>query len=86
MAQSQYGEQIIRIHAAERIASAVAGQPGEVIAYDKTGLLIGCQPGQLRVTKCQLPGAKAMQIADIYNGHPTLFNIGTCFSPPPHSQ
>ena len=86
MAQSQYGEQIIRIHAADHIAATGAGQAGEVLAYDKTGLLIGCQPGQLRVTKCQLPGAKAMQIADLYNGHPTLFNIGTRFSPPPHSQ
>jgi methionyl-tRNA formyltransferase len=86
MSQSQYEDQIIRIHAAEPIASTISGQAGEVMAYDKTGLLIHCQPGQLRVTKCQLPGAKAMQIADLYNGHPNLFKIGTCFSPPPQSQ
>ena len=86
MAQSQYGEQIIRIHAAQCITSSGDGQAGEVLAYDKTGLLIGCQPGHLRVTKCQLPGARAMQIADLYNGHPGLFDIGTCFRPAPHSQ
>lgn len=83
MSQGLYQEQIIRMHAAELMEPTHSSQVGEVIAYAKTGLVISCGNGWLRITKCQLPGAKAMQIADLYNGHPTLFTPGTCFSPPP---
>lgn len=83
MSQSPYADKIIRIHEAEVLTSTTTGKAGEIIAYDKTGLVIACQSGQLRIRKCQLPGNKAMQIVDLYNGHPQLFTVGTCFAPAP---
>lgn len=83
MAQSLYGDQTVRFHEAELLSKSTIGHAGEILAYDKTGLIIACQSGQLRISKCQLPGAKAMHITDLYNGHPQLFGIGTCFTSEP---
>jgi len=80
VAQTRYHDDIIRIHAAEWIAATENAEPGEILAYDKNGLLVACKSGQLRIEKCQLPGAKAMSIADLYNGHPHIFEKGHCFS------
>ncbi len=82
IAQTQYNNDIIRIHSAHYLPDATAAQAGEILSYDKSGLLVACQHGQLRIEKCQLPGAKAMQVADLYNGHPQLFSKGSCFRQP----
>lgn len=83
IAQTCYAGQIIRIHQADILGDSDPGRAGEVLQFDQSGLRIQCGQGGLRVTQCQLPGSRAMPIADLYNGHPELFIPGTCFDMPP---
>ena len=46
------------------------GEPGEVIASGKQGLVIACGQGAVAVTQLQAPGGKAMAAADYLRGHP----------------
>ena len=46
------------------------GEPGEVIASGKQGLVIACGQGTVAVTQLQAPGGKAMAAADYLRGHP----------------
>lgn len=48
-------------------------QPGQIISYDKTGLTVACGEGVLTITKLQLAGKKAQDIATLVNGQNTLF-------------
>lgn len=52
-------------------------EPGLIKKYDKTGLYIGTKDGVLIIEKLQMPGKKAQNILDIYNGQPTLFQPDT---------
>ena len=51
-------------------AAEGAGQPGEVIASGKTGLVVACGEGAVAVTQLQASGGKAMAAADYLRGHP----------------
>jgi methionyl-tRNA formyltransferase len=85
IAQTQYHEDIIRIHAAAMTTNSSSAAAGEILVYDKSGLYVACQNGVLRIDKCQLPGARAMSVAELYNGHPQLFTHGTRFTLPPQT-
>ncbi len=84
--QSMLEDKIIRIHAAqilEQSKTANSTTPinnsGEIIAYSKQGIDVQCGQGQLRLTKCQLPGSRAMAVSDLHNGHPNMFKSGYRF-------
>ncbi|PVZ10568.1 MULTISPECIES: methionyl-tRNA formyltransferase [unclassified Pseudomonas] len=53
------------------------GQPGEIIAVDKTGLLVACGQGALRLTRLQLPGGKPLAFSDLFNSRREQFTLGT---------
>ena len=50
--------------------------PGTVLSADKTGLVIACGEGVLRINTLQIPGKKAMAITDILNSGKQLFTAG----------
>jgi len=50
--------------------------PGTVISADKTGLVIACGEGALRISTLQLPGKKSLSITDILNSGKQLFVPG----------
>ena len=77
--QCHLDKNTIRIHSAEIIDTSSQGQPGNILAYNKTGIDVQCGKGKLRILKCQLPGSRAMSVSDIHNGHPDLFKHGQCF-------
>ncbi len=77
VAQTRYNDKVIRIHRAEMIRQATQAKAGEIVRYNKEGLWVACGEDQLCITQAQLPGARAMSIVDIYNGHPQLFEIGS---------
>lgn len=52
----------------EALPSPVEGRPGEVLALDESGLLVGCKEGSLLLLKVQRPNAKAVSGADFANG------------------
>lgn len=61
------------------LAGALAsgsGQPGEILAADKDGLVVACGTGALRLTQLQLPGGKALDFASLFNSRREQFAIG----------
>lgn len=85
--QSKLADKIIRIHEAHILqhtktddTTTPHNNSGEIIAYSKHGIDIQCGQGQLRLNKCQLPGSRAMAVADLHNGHPDLFKSGQHFT------
>lgn len=70
----------IRVWQAEVSAPAATpntAPPGTLLAADKQGLLVACgAASQLRLTRLQLPGKPQMQVADLLNGNPKLFQVG----------
>lgn len=49
---------------------AVEVQPGQVIVADKSGLLIACRAGALRLLEVQKEGSRRMTAAEFLAGHP----------------
>ncbi|MCY0965280.1 methionyl-tRNA formyltransferase [Parathalassolituus penaei] len=47
--------------------------PGTIVAVSPQGIDVACGDGVLRLQQIQLAGKKAMQVADVINGQPHLF-------------
>ncbi len=70
VAQSQYQGGKLRVWNA--VAVDGQGKAGTVIAADKQGMDVACGQGVLRITQLQLPGKRAMAVADFLNAHDPL--------------
>jgi methionyl-tRNA formyltransferase len=71
----------IRIFEAQADESKASGtQAGTILEKNKTGVLVQCGEGQLRLLTIQLPGSKAMKIADFVNGGKKILEPGQHFS------
>jgi methionyl-tRNA formyltransferase len=46
------------------------GSPGEIQAADKTGIVVGCGEGALRITSLQREGGRRLTAAEFLAGHP----------------
>ncbi len=64
--------QLLKIWEAEVVSGS--GAPGEVLRADKTGLVIGCGTGALRVTALQREGGRRMSAQEFLAGH--LLKVG----------
>ena len=53
------------------------GEPGEILAASKDGLVIACGQQALRLTRLQLPGGKPLNFADLFNSRREKFAVGT---------
>lgn len=58
------------------IDSNSQAQPGTIVNAGKEGLDVATSEGLLRITQLQIPGKKAMPIADILNSKKDLFKVG----------
>ncbi len=67
-AQSQAPSQLLKIWEAEPMEST--GSPGEILQADKSGIVIGCGEGSLRVRTLQREGGRRMSAAEFLGGHP----------------
>ncbi len=72
----QLDGQRIRIHEAAGVAEHPETPPGTVLARERAGVDIACGEGILRVTRVQLPGARAMSISDLINGGKPVLTPG----------
>ena len=72
---SAAGERI-RIHAASPTISDNKHPAGTVLAIDKSGILVQCGTGALRLEQVQLPNAKVLMVRDILNNPKQPFNVG----------
>ncbi len=53
------------------------GQPGEILAASKDGLIVATGHGALCLTRLQLPGGKALNFSDLFNSRREKFALGT---------
>lgn len=74
ISHTRLGETSIKVHAAQVIEQQ--GAPGSILQVSREGLLVACGQDALLITQMQLPNAKALAFADIYNGRAELFTLG----------
>ncbi|MDX1451874.1 MAG: methionyl-tRNA formyltransferase [Oleiphilaceae bacterium] len=74
------GDANIRVFEAQVLASSTDKPAGLVLAKTREGVDISCGDGVLRITRLQLPGAKAMSVSDFVNGGKALLEPGTPLS------
>jgi len=66
----------IRIWSAE-VVSGSADQPaGTILARERDGVVVACGQDALKITQLQLPGARAMSVADFINGGKPFLQAG----------
>ena len=78
---SELQGQRVRIWEAQADAYKGTAQPGVIIASSPAGIEVACADGLLRLLRIQLPGAKALSVADVLNAHRALFASGNQFNP-----
>lgn len=60
---------LLKVHAAVPVAGSSSAEPGTVIAADKSGLVVACGEGALRVTEVQPEGGRRMSAEQFLAGH-----------------
>ncbi|WP_336367815.1 methionyl-tRNA formyltransferase [Marinobacter sp. C2H3] len=70
------GDQRIRLHEANALDQATNQPPGTVLRRERDGIDVACGTGVLRVTRLQLPGARAQTVSDLINGGKPLLMPG----------
>ena len=53
---------------------------GTIISADKTGIVVACGEGCLRILELQMPGGKILAAKDVLNSRAEQFAAGTCFA------
>jgi methionyl-tRNA formyltransferase len=71
-------QQRVKIWAAH-VDPSVFGPPGSILSADANGITVCCGEGALILQNLQLPGAKAMPVADVLRGNSALFAPGKSF-------
>lgn len=80
VSHSQLNGQTIKVHAAEPVLeNNTSAAPGTILAAEREGLVVACGEGALRLTRIQLPNARAMSVADVLNSKQELFPVGAVF-------
>jgi len=74
VAQTLWQDQMLRIWLASVIDQTSTTKPGVVIAANQEGIDITTGQGILRITQVQIPGKRAMSVADFLNAN--TINIG----------
>lgn len=69
VAQTRYGDKVLRLWEAAVIDSAITAAPGTVVATSKQGVDVACGQGTLRLTTLQLPGKRPLDAASFVNAH-----------------
>jgi len=73
---------LIKIHEADVLAQMPEPTlaPGTVVACSAKGIQVACGEGGINITRLQLPGARAMPVADFVNGNQHKMLLNRIFS------
>jgi methionyl-tRNA formyltransferase len=85
VAQTTHRGETLRVWSAVRDDAARGARPGTITGVARDGIRVSCgaQGEQgLRITRVQLPGKKAMPVADLLNGHADAFRVGEMLGSP----
>ncbi|AOY89390.1 methionyl-tRNA formyltransferase [Marinobacter salinus] len=66
----------IRIHEAQALGDDSHQPAGTVVRREREGIDVACGTGTLRITRLQLPGARAQSVNDLINGGKQLLMPG----------
>ena len=69
-------EHRIRVWQADIVNNQSKQAPGTIIAADKTGITVATADQAIKLTQLQIPGKKAMLVADILNSKSDWFIVG----------
>ncbi len=72
-------DQRIKVWEAAPVNSPEAAKPGTILAAEDNGLLVACGDGALRLTRLQLPGGRALEVAELLRARRELLAPGQCF-------
>lgn len=75
VAWTYYGGEPLKIWAAQAL-SAGSAAPGTIIKVAAEGLTVATGSGAVLLTELQLPGKRAMSVADLLRGRPDYFKAG----------
>ncbi|MAK90836.1 MAG: methionyl-tRNA formyltransferase [Oceanospirillaceae bacterium] len=75
MAYTLLGDNRIRVFQAEMLEKVTDMLPGTIVNVSPKGIEVACSENVLRISTVQLPGKKAMSVADVINGQPQLFQV-----------
>lgn len=74
LAHARWQGQPLKIWAAQPVSAT--GEPGQVLECNKSGLVVACGEGALRLVRLQLPGGKPLGFSDLYNARRDQFAPG----------
>ncbi|MFA5632583.1 MAG: methionyl-tRNA formyltransferase [Porticoccaceae bacterium] len=76
VAFTRHGATTLRLWRAHALSTTARAAAGEILAVDGDGMTVACGEDALLVSEAQLPGKRAMAIADMVRGNPDLFTPG----------
>ncbi|MET0052756.1 MAG: methionyl-tRNA formyltransferase [Candidatus Thiodiazotropha sp.] len=69
VAHCLFGDQVMRVWNSQALAGDAGGEPGRIVASDKSAFEVATGSGRLRITQLQMPGKRAMSAGDFLNAH-----------------
>lgn len=79
VAFSTIDDQALRIWEAEIISITANKKPGTILQTDNNGIQIATNENIINIKRIQLPGKKALPVAELLHAHTELFAVGKCF-------